>query len=85
MKNALCQKRVLELALKGIRAEIKDEQRTIEKGSLLIKALDNREPIPSKLSRYEIEQIIIKARKRVNELLEEEHEIEWELATLDIE
>lgn len=77
------QKRVYELALKGIRSEIEAQQKTVDKGYSLLAAIRNHEPVKTKKSVDEIKEIIRNAQAKIKELCAEEYDISWEYSLME--
>lgn len=70
-------KEILEFAIKGIRAEINEKEKTIMKGKQLIMKIERGEKVKTPLTISEIQAIIEKNKREIEELDRKRFDYEW--------
>ena len=72
-------KEILEFAIKGIRAEINEKEKTITQGRQFIMKIERGEKVTTKLTISEIQAIIEKNKREIEELDRKRFDYEWQL------
>lgn len=71
-------KMLVHYARKGIIAEIRKYEKKVMRGRAYLRAMDNGERVKTPLSRSEIEEIITKAKEKIQELSDLEMELRYD-------
>lgn len=73
-------KEILKFAIIGIRAEIDRREKTIVKGRQFIVQIERGEKAKTKLTISEIQEIIAKNKREIEELDRKRFDYEWQLS-----
>lgn len=74
---------LLQWAVKGIRAEIDDLEKQINKGNKYLTMIENGEKSPTKLSADEIKKVISEKKDEIERLDRKRFNIQWEISELE--
>ena len=72
-------KEILKFAIKGIKTEIDEREKTIAKGRQFIRQIENGEKLKTKMTISEIREIITQKQQEIEELDRKRFDYEWQL------
>lgn len=70
---------LINYAMKGILADIRDLEKQVEKGKQYLRMIENRGEVPTKLSINEIQAVITQKREEIERLDRMRFDLQWEL------
>lgn len=73
------QKEIIEFAIKGITAEIRELESTVEKGRKYLEDLAKGKKIKSPKNASEIKEIIHNAQAKIEELDKKKFDLQWQI------
>lgn len=71
---------LIKWAIKGIRAEIDEKEKTVQQGYKYIKAIEAGEKVNTPMTKTEIEAVIYKLNRDIEDLSKELFDLKWELS-----